>query len=36
MYHPSSYAKCWMQRIEVKAKVIADLNAAKAEIEAKL
>jgi hypothetical protein len=28
MYHPSSYKKCWM-RIEVKAKVIADLNAAK-------
>jgi hypothetical protein len=37
MYHPSSYAKMLdAEWIEVKAKVIADLNAAKAEIEAKL
>jgi hypothetical protein len=36
MYHPSSYAKMLdAEWIEVK-KVIADLNAAKAEIEAKL
>jgi hypothetical protein len=34
MYHPSSYAKMLdAEWIEVKAKVIADLNAAKAEIE---
>jgi hypothetical protein len=37
MYHPSSYAKMLdAEWIEVKAKVIADLNAAKAEIEAKV
>jgi hypothetical protein len=37
MYHPSSYAKMLDQEwIEVKAKVIAELNAQKAEIEVKL
>jgi hypothetical protein len=36
MYHPSSYAKMLDAEWIKSSKVIADLNAAKAEIEAKL